>query len=168
MTERVAAEIGLSNEFANQIEELFCAKGQVQTDDRNALLLAYWSLIFELHRAILCLIAQHFYGAAFALVRPIIETTVRAHVAVIGSEYDLKRLRSDEYQTNFATVGREIDTAFHLQGLFEKFLKGARKALHSYTHVGMSQLSRRFKGYDLIPDYKEGEIIEVIRRVEHP
>ena len=53
MTERVAAEIGLSNEFANRIEELFCAKGQVQTDERNALLLAYWSLIFELHRAIL-------------------------------------------------------------------------------------------------------------------
>jgi len=42
--------------------------------------MAYWSLAFEFHKAILSLIEQKFYGAAFALVRPIIEATVRAHV----------------------------------------------------------------------------------------
>lgn len=163
MTDRIAAEIGHSNEFADQIEELFSAKGEVPTGDRNTLLLAYWSLIFELHRAILCLIDQHFYGAAFALVRPIIEAVVRAHLAVASSEDDLKKLRSDEYRTNLATVGKEIDIAFGLGGLFEKFLNGARNALHSYTHAGLSQLGRRFKGTDLAANYGEGEIIEVIR-----
>lgn len=163
MTERVAAEVRRSNEVADQIEQLVVAKGQAPTGDRNTILMAYWSLAFEFHRAVLCLIEYRFYGAAFALVRPIIETTVRAHIAVMGSEDELRKLHSDEYRTNLATVGEEIDRAFTLNGLFQNFLVGARKALHSYTHAGMSQLGRRFKGNDLIPDYEEREIVEVIR-----
>ena len=41
--------------------------------------------------------------------------------------------------------------------------QGARKALHSYTHVGMLQLGRRFSGTDLKSSYSEGELSEVIR-----
>jgi hypothetical protein len=163
MTERVAAETRRANEVGDKIEDLVVAKGQAPTGDRNTLLMAYWSLAFEFHRAILCLVGHKFYGAAFALVRPIIETTIRAHVAIMGSEDDLKKLHSDEYRTNLASVGKEIDSAFHLEGLFENFLSKARKALHSYTHAGMSQLGRRFKGTDLIANYREEEIIEVIR-----
>lgn len=47
--------------------------------------------MFELQRAVLCLIDHKFYGAAFALVRPIIETVVRAHVAIMGSEENLHK-----------------------------------------------------------------------------
>jgi len=57
---------------------------------------------------------------------------------------------------------RQIDAAFNLQGFFERFLNGARGALHSFTHSGLSQIGRRFKGNDLEADYKDGEIIEVI------
>ena len=61
--------------------------------------MAYWSLAFEFHRAILSLIEQKFYGAAFALVRPIIEATVRAHVTLMCSDEVLQRLHNDEYRT---------------------------------------------------------------------
>lgn len=162
MTEKVAEEIKQANAVGEKIEELVVAKGQAPTGDRNTLLLGYWSLAFEFHRSILCLIHHKFYGAAFALVRPIVETTVRAHIAVLGSDEDLKKLHSDEYRTNLATVGKEIDGLFHTDNLFENFLTKARKAMHSYTHAGMSQLGRRFKGNDLMPNYREGEIIEVI------
>jgi len=162
MTERVAVEIRRANEIGDKIEDLVIARGQAPTGDRNTLLMAYWSLAFEFHRAILCLMDYKLYGAAFALVRPIIETTVRAHIAVMGSEDDLIKLHSDEYRTNLGTVGKEVDAAFRLEGLFENFLNGARKSLHSYTHAGMSQLGRRFKGTDLVANYREGEIIEII------
>jgi hypothetical protein len=75
----------------------------------------------------------------------------------------LEQLNADTYKTNLATVGKEIDTAFGSRDLFENFLQGARKALHSYTHVGMLQLGRRFSGTDLRSNYSEGEIAEVIR-----
>ena len=162
MNGRVATEIRQANHFSDKIEDLIIAKGQAPTGDRNTLLLAYWSLAFEFHRAILSLIDAKFYGAAFALVRPIIEATVRAHIATLGSEEDLKKLHSDEYRTNFVSVGKEIDAAFHTENFFENFLTKARKALHSYTHAGMLQLGRRFKGTDLVANFDEGEIVEVI------
>ena len=37
--------------------------------------MAYWSLAFEFHRAILSLIEQKFYGAAFPLLKLFVEGT---------------------------------------------------------------------------------------------
>jgi len=163
MSNRITAEIKRANGFGDKIEDLVLARGQAPTGERNTPLMAYWSLAFEFHRGILCLIDQKFYGAAFALVRPIIEATVRAHVVLMCSDEILQKLHNDKYRTNLAAVGAEIDTAFGTEGFFEKFLTRAREALHSYTHVGMLQLGRRFSGTDLVANYSESEIIEVIR-----
>ncbi len=160
---KVDEEIKQAIAFADRIEDLVIAKGQCPTGDRNTPLMGYWSLTFEFQRGILCLIDHKFYGAAFALVRPIIEAVVRAHVVIMAGQEDLERLHKDEYRTKLATVGKEIDAAFKSGDLFEKFLQGARTALHSYTHAGMLQLGRRFSGTDLKANYSEGEIIEVIR-----
>jgi hypothetical protein len=110
-----------------------------------------------------CSACYKFFGSAFALVRPIVEATVRAHVVIMGSEEDLRKLREDEYRTNLGTVGKEIDTRFATGDLFEKFLTGARSALHSYTHAGVLQLGRRFSGTDLVANYSDDEIVEVVR-----
>jgi len=162
VSDKIENEIKRANEVGDRIEDLVIAGGQCPTGDRNTPLMAYWSLAFDFHRGILCLVSHRFYGAAFALVRPIIEAVVRAHVVIMSSETDLKRLLGDEYRTNLATVGKEIDTFFRTENLFEDFLERSRKALHSYTHAGMLQLGRRFSGTDLIPNYSEGEIVEVI------
>lgn len=163
MSNGIQREIESANGFANQIEDLVVARGQCPTGERNTPLMAYWSLAFEFQRAILCLIDHKFYGAAFALVRPIVEATIRAHVVIMASAEVLKQLEADTYRTNLATVGKEIDAAFGSADLFENFLHGARKALHSYTHVGMLQMGRRFSGTDLKANYSDAEIIEVIR-----
>ncbi len=163
MSSSIEDEIKKANAFGGQIEDLVIARGQCPTGDRNTPLIAYWSLVFEFHRGILCLLSHKFHGAAFALVRSIVEASVRAHVVIMGSEEDVKKLREDDYRTNLATVGTEIDKAFRTDELFEKFLTSARKALHSYTHAGTLQLGRRFSGTNLVANYDEGEILEVIR-----
>lgn len=163
MNDAVSAETDRASKFGGKIEELVIAKGQCLTGDRNTPLMAYWSLAFEFHKAILSLIANKFYGAAFALVRPMLETTIRAHLVIFVPDDILKQILDDEYRTNFGTVGKEIDDAFKLEGYFEDFLKRAKEALHGYTHVGKHQLGRRFIGSDLMPNYSEAEIIEVIR-----
>jgi hypothetical protein len=159
----VEAEIKRANEFRDCAENLVLAKKQCPTGDRNNPLMAYWSLIFEFHRGISSLISLKLYGAAFALLRPVVEAFVRAHVVIMCTEEELKKLINDEYRTNLAIVGAQIDAAFGTDDFFETFLKSARKALHSYTHVGMLQLGRRFAGTDLTPNYSDDEIIEVIR-----
>lgn len=152
-----------ANALGDQIQDLVVQRGQCPTSDRNNLLMAYWSLAFEFHRGILCLVSHKFYGAAFALARPLVEATIRAHVVIAGSSEDIERLRRDEYRTNFKTIGPEIDKAFQTDSLFENFLGQAKDALHGYTHAGLHQLGRRFSGDDLLASYSDAEIHELIR-----
>jgi hypothetical protein len=156
-------EIKRANEFGDNIQNLVVAKGQCPTGDRNTPLMALWSLAFEIHRAILCLISHKFFGAANALLRSLVEAVIRSHIVVIGSDEDLKRIVDDEYRTNFKTVGKQIDEGVGTGDFFEDFLNRAIPVLHSYTHVGKMQLGRRFSGTDLAPNYSEGELLETIR-----
>jgi hypothetical protein len=160
----VQKEIDQSRQFGEQLEEIVVSKNQFPIDDRNVLLIAYWALMFDYHKGILSLLQSGVCGAAFALVRPVVEAVVRAHIAVKGSEEDLKRIQNDEYTVNFKQIGPKIDTDFGLDHLMENFLNDVtRDALHSYTHSGLLQLGRRFDGNDIKPNYSDGESIEVVR-----
>ena len=70
MNNRVDGEMKLAGEFGGKAEELIIAKGQCPTGDRNTPLMAYWSLAFEFHKAILSLIANKFYGRHSHLFGP--------------------------------------------------------------------------------------------------
>jgi hypothetical protein len=94
---------------------------------------------------------------------PCVEALVSAHVAVKGSNEDLKKLQDDSYQTDFDKIGQWMDKECATEKLFTNFIGGAQAALHSFTHVGLSQIGRRFDGHDLRPSYNGGEIVEVIR-----
>jgi len=124
--------------------------------------MAHWALIFDFHKAILDLIPNN-CGSAFALVRPCLEALVRAHVAVKGSADDIKKLQEDTYHTDFDKIGPWIDKEFGTDSLFTNFITNAQKALHSFTHAGLSQIGRRFDGHTLKASYNDGEIIEVTR-----
>lgn len=161
----VQEEVDRATAFGQQLEDIIVKKGSVtlgSPGDRDKLLLAYWSLVLDLDKSILGLIGNKFYGGAFALLRPLVEAEVRAHVVLISSDDVVTSVKADKYAVNFKEVGAQIDAAFQLNGYFDKFLNGARGALHSFTHSGLSQLGRRFKGNDLIAHYEDGEIIEVI------
>jgi hypothetical protein len=164
ITEKVQKEIDSARKFGEQLEEIVVSKNQFPTGDRNILLIAYWALMFDYHKGILSLLQSEFFGAAFALVRPVVEAVVRAHVTLMGSEEDLLSIQKDEYKVNFKEIGAKIDAAFALEGLMENFLNDVtRSALHSYTHSGLLQLGRRFDGNDIKPNYSDEEIIEVVR-----
>lgn len=160
----VNEEIERSTAFGQELEDLILKRGTLTFVDqtRDRILLAYWSLMFDYDKSILHLFRGGFYGGAFALVRPMVEALVRAHISLMGSDDDIVKIKADEYFVNFKTIGAQIDTAFALDGFFDKFLNGARGALHSFTHSGLSQLGRRYKGGDLQAHYEDGEIIEVI------
>jgi hypothetical protein len=159
----VQTEIDSARRLGEQLEELVVQRGQCPDDDRNILLLGYWALLFDFHKAILTLVPNGSYGSAFALVRPTMEALVRAHLAVKGSDADIKNLQQDSYRTNFSKIGPWIDIEFGTGNLFANYLGHARDALHSFTHAGISQLGRRFNDHDIKPSYGEAEIIEVVR-----
>jgi hypothetical protein len=158
----VPNEIASAQKFHEQLEELIITRGQCPDDDRNILLMGYWALIFDFHKAILGLIPNQ-CGCAFALVRPCLEALVRAHVAVKGSAEDIKRLQEDTYHTDFDRIGPWIDKEFGTEQLFTNLIGKAQSALHSFAHAGLSQLGRRFDGHNLKASFDDGEITEVIR-----
>ena len=161
----VQEEIDRSSVFGQKLEDLVVSRASVtlgQAGDRDKLLLAYWSLSHDYDKSILALMREQFYGGAFALVRPLVEAEVRAHVVLMGSDDDVTKIKEDTYAVNFKTIGAQIDTAFDLQGFFDRFLNNARGALHSFTHSGLLQLWCRFKGNDLEAHYEDEDIIEVI------
>ncbi len=159
----IRQEIDRAANFGEKLEDLVVARKQCTADHRNKLLIGYWSLIFDYNKGILSLVANEFYGSAFALLRPTLEALVRSHVVLMGSDDIVKKIRKDEYMVNFKTIGAHIDAAFGYGTLLQNLLDSVRKALHSFTHSGISQLGRRFDGNDLKLAYSDDEIIEVIR-----
>ena len=100
----------------------------------------------------------------FALIRPVVESLVKAHIAIKGSEAEVQALRNDDYRFSLKKKGQWIDEEFGLGNLMQSFLDDRTlNALHGYTHVGVHQLGRRFDSGYVRPRYSEGEIIEVIR-----
>src|SRR5712692_11790652 len=100
-SEKVQKEIDSTRKFGEQLEDIVVSKNEFPTGDRNVLLIAYWALVFDYHKGILSLLQSEFFAAAFALVRPVVEAVVRAHVTLKGSEGDLKQIQSDDYTVSF-------------------------------------------------------------------
>jgi hypothetical protein len=111
LSAQVQKELDTAQTFGEQLEQIVVTKNYTDCE-RDTLLLAYWELVSDFHRGIHALIRYEFLGSAFALVRPVVEGTVRAHIALMGSEEDVTRLRDDTYKVNFKEIGPQIDAAF--------------------------------------------------------
>jgi hypothetical protein len=163
LSDKVQAELDRARKFGEQLEQIVVSK-QYTDGERDTLLLAYWELVSDFHRGIHALIQKEFFGSALAVVRPVVESFVRAHITLMGSDEEVKSLRDDTYRVNLKEIGPKIDAAFGLGHFMKNFLnEKTRNALHSYTHAGLQQLGRRFRDGHVRPNYSDGELVEVIR-----
>ena len=157
-------ELDAARKSGEQLEAIAVVEKVYPRSERNLLLLAYWDLVSDFHRGIHATLTSEFHASAFALVRPVVESLVRAHVAVRGVDDDVALLLNDKYRVNLETIGPWIDQAFGLNGMMARFLnERTRKALHGYTHVGLHQLGRRFDQGYVKGQYSDAEIIEISR-----
>jgi len=157
-------QIQSARALGQRLEDLVVNAGAITIrTEASPLLIGLWSLVCDYDKGLLNLLHWKFYGAAFALWRPFVEATVRAHLSLMLPPEDLERLKSDTYRVNFKTVPAEIDKKFGLGNLFENFLPDrVRDALHSYTHSGIVPLMRRFDGTNVAANYPDREITALI------
>jgi hypothetical protein len=158
-------EINRAAKLAELLEYLIVNKGSIKTihaGNLDHLLLMYWSLGFDLHKGILSVVRDKFYSGGFALLRPLVEAQLRAHLVVRNAKNDVARIKDDTYRVNFDTIGSEIDASFGFEGYTERFLLRAAPFLHSFTHSGLAQLVRHFNENDIGAHYEDEEIIEVV------
>jgi hypothetical protein len=158
----VQDEIARVTRYGQQLEALLDEKVLKLSSDRDWLIIAYRSLLLDYHTAIVTLLPKELYGAAFALLRPIVEAWVRIHLAKIGSDETVLQLKNDTYRVDFSKVGAEIDKALGLEFFAKSLDKAIRDALHSYTHSGSFQIARRFDESATRSHYSDGAILNVI------
>jgi hypothetical protein len=162
----IKKRLAISTAVGAELENLVVKRAPFKVDpkdvDRTQLIVGYWSLVFDYQKSILALIENQFYGGAFALLRPMVEATLRAHVAISCRPGVVQSLLNDKYKMNYKEIGPHLDAKFGFGGFFERLLKRAEKTLHSFTHSGAAQINRRFAGGDVTPHFRAAELTEAI------
>lgn len=145
------------------LEHILLERSYTTRNDRDKLCLLYWSMIFEHHQGILLLLRTKHYAPAFALMRPIAEAFLRLQLVMYGTEAELAAIMSGTYSTDFAKIGEQIDQMAGIEPLLGPFFKKNTKILHGFTHGGVEQLVRRYDGTDIIANFPDDEVRDVIR-----
>lgn len=160
----VAATLGLARQLVEWIAD---RQHDQDTPPGRANLLASMLLdvCLEHHTGIVWLIRARVYGSAFALVRSELEAFVRA----VWVHTSVPEARAEELvdKDNWPQFDQLIEAVERHADFADKVLSGVRQsawtAMNGYAHGGMHQISRRFRGDTIEPNYEPGEVIEVLK-----
>jgi hypothetical protein len=117
----------------------------VTKTNRDALALAYWTILFEYHHGILTLVRNGNPTSAFALLRVFEEAFLKLFLVMFGTDKQVQAIWEGTYNTDFPCVGEQIDAKLGAEPPFGPKLKGQIKTLHGFTHSGFEQLIRQLR-----------------------
>ena len=140
--------------------------GTYPNDDRIKLLVAYVDVALEHHAAITLLVRNNRCGSAFALVRVVFDALYRAlWVRGCATSADIANIVADTTAAfpNMNALTGAVDQAYGTDGFFAIVKQSGWTAMNDYTHSGLRQLGRRFKGTNVEPTYEQGAIREAVR-----
>jgi hypothetical protein len=127
--------------------------------------MAYVDIVLEHHEAIYLLIKCKLYGSAFALMRSLFETTFRAlWINKCATQDKIEEVASRD-NAKFPCVAQmvaSIDHSYSTDSFFRSIKTASWVAMCSYTHSGLLQITRRFSGNEVKPNYGDAEILEVL------
>jgi hypothetical protein len=140
-------------------------QGEYADDPKTMIALGWLDTAMEHHEGIIKLMRERLYGSAFSLVRGVFELMFKAHwvvgCATLQEAEKISRNDSFDFPGTGAIV-EAVDKAFGTGSHFADIKKQGWKAMNSYTHGGLLQLTRRFSGGRVEPNYNDGEIEEVV------
>jgi len=133
-------------------------------DTKTTFLTGYVDIALEHHEAIELLIKTKLFGSAFALVRPLIETMLRAlWINALATPSQIEGAGQDkDIFPAMSQMLTEIDQTYATGTLFQSFKGSNWKAMCSYAHSGARQVARRFTDGEVKPSYSDGAILEVL------
>lgn len=167
--ESIADHLNSAILFHNYVIEKH-PNGTYKSTPRNSLFMALCDIAHEHHGAIIVLVRNHqqHLGSALALLRPLIETCIRAFWIVHCA--DDPAIESILRQTaGFPTLqkcGESVNAHFEAEGFPNLFSlsKEYRNQLHGLTHSGLEQLQHRFDGQLTVkPSYLPKTICKLLK-----
>jgi hypothetical protein len=144
--------------------------GTYKSDKRNTLFMALCDMTLEHHGAIVTLVksGQH-DGSALALMRPILETSLRAYWTLYcSSDEELNGITAGKRQfPGLDHCAQKVEAHFANNNHSGIFLLDGNyvKQLHGLTHSGIEQLQSRI-GSDLRvkPNYSDATITKLLQQ----
>jgi hypothetical protein len=157
-------------EAAERLQRLVSEdRPHVVKSDRDQLCLVYWTLMFEHHYSILVLARSELNASAFALVRPFEEAFFLLFLVMHGTPKQFESIRNGTYQMDFASAGAQLDanlatgpTIVRKGASTQDWYKLRKNRLHGFTHGGLQQVVRHINGKDIVPNFQEQEVREMI------
>jgi hypothetical protein len=148
---------------AAEIAETLHAR-RIKGDLRSRLCAACFAVSQQHHNSVLILLAHTppLQATAFALLRPLIESTMRG--------LWLSHIASDEQVQTYIQSGTKLDMASMINALGKAVGRNAHNAIYShwhslsaYTHTGEHQIQRWLLTEDVEPSYSVSELEELLK-----
>jgi hypothetical protein len=132
--------------------------------DRPRLATLLFDLAYEHFRAIVTLIDHGMPSSASALIRVIHETYLRGlWLVYCASDIQIEAFLKDRFELKMHEMIDEIEKIEEFNsGVFSDIHKKHWGIMNSYTHSGMSQISRRLTDIDIGPNFTDEEIKDVL------
>ena len=164
MTNKVMEQLNELGKIVNQVSDLVNNGKPFGNTEKQTLFLAYFDIDAEHLQSLHLLISNDFNGSASALVRTFYETFFRAlWVNAFAIPEQLEKIRHNKFEfKNMGSKIKQLDSYYTGTDFFKNLKDGVWGIMSDYTHSGSYQLSRRWTNYELIPNYKESEILEII------
>lgn len=137
----------------------------IKSDDRSRFAAGCLDVALEHQKAIVLLIHNQLYGSAFSLVRPIFESYIRGvWLLNCATDEQLRQIKRDKLRRSFEDLVKEVERVDgYDEGVLSEVKQRSWKAMNSYTHSGVLQITRRNKEATIEPNYDNDEIIEVLK-----
>lgn len=148
----------------SQIEHEIDGVAFTSKDEGNRVSGALFDIVLDHAKAIIILFENRIYPSAFALARPLFEGFVRASWLLnCSSDGDIELfITKDKFKHSFGDMLECIEKTLAWPKALSKAKGSAWNAMHSYTHGGLSQVSRRITSSTIEPVIDEKEIDELI------
>ena len=146
----------LSNWFSQSLDGLLFKREARQKYAGGCL-----DMALEHHDAIVILIKNGIYGSALSLLRLAFESYIRGvWLLKCAKDNDLKRFSKDKPGRSVAGMIADIQSLPANEGnaVLSESWKDAKTLLHSFTHSGLHQVSRRYGDQGIEASYPEDEL----------
>ena len=137
----------------------------IEGDVRSQVAAACFDTVLEHQAAIAALVQLELHGSALALLRVIAEALFRGMwFARCATDDELSQFQNDQLDKPLKQLVQEIETALGNQNdVLSAIVRKQWKHLCSFTHTGFKQITRRYSGSILKPNYPEGEVVQSLR-----
>jgi hypothetical protein len=135
----------------------------IDGDLRTLIAAACFDTVLEHQAAIAALVERQLLGSALALARVMAEAFIRGMwFARCATDEEATRFKNDEIK-KLTSLVEEIEAKLgSATDTLSKMVKSQWATLCSFTHTGYKQVTRRYTGPLLKPNYPDAEVIQVL------